>query len=222
MRFWWLASLALFFISVWFVVDQMRTFFQERRLINSGMPVTAKILSIAGQARTTTRFPPDTPCDLQFTWHGQTINVSDVILSDTSTISYVQPGQVIPLHVDPGDPTIWTDRTQPEPLGRRLVAGAIVVPAALAMLATALLLRLRVLRTWRHAAAQASVVVGSHSSALAPWSHAVDCATIHGRDARVVTVYLPGRLPRPGKGQVMWLLHPPGKPSASIAVAAYE
>ena len=222
MRFWWLASLALLFISAWFVVDQVHSFLQERKLINKGVPVTAKLLSVGGVTRTGTRYPRDTPCDLQFTWRGQTIIVSDITLSETGNTNYIQPGQTIALRVDPNDPVQWTDRTQAEPMGRRLIAGVIIIPAMLATMMTALLLRLRVLRTWRHAAAQEHAVLESHSSALAPWSHAVDCAMVHGPDARVVMVYLPGRLPRPPKGQVIWLLHPHGKPNASIAVAAYE
>jgi hypothetical protein len=215
-RFWWLASLVLLIIGVWFFLTQAREYQRERWLISNGTPVNAIIADANGDSRVGAKFPPGTECTLRFSFGGQNISVSGML--DT----FITNGQTVVLHVNPADPTEWTFRSQADPLNSRLSAGAVIAVAVLATGATALWLRRRVLRVWRDAAAIAYTVVDTRHSALAPLSHAVRCTMLTGRNTRLLTVYLPGKLPRPSSGEILWLLHPPSRPSAAIAAQAYQ
>lgn len=98
-----------------------------------------------------------------------------------------------------------------------------MLPTTLATLIASLLLQRRVIRTWRNSGALEYAVVSTTRSALAPLSHLVRCEPISvGADRRLVTVYLPARFAKPAPGEVLWIMHPPGRPQASIAAAAYE
>jgi len=50
----------------------------------------------------------------------------------------------------------------------------------------------------------------------------VRCVVSTGRDSTIITVHLPMRSPRPQRGEVLWLIHPQGKPKAAIAARAFE
>jgi hypothetical protein len=215
-RFWWLASLVLIAIGVWFFVSQAGEYQRERWLISNGTTVSATITDANGDSRVGAKFPPGTPCTLRFAIGGQTITVRGAL------DSFITNGQSVPLHVNPSDPQEWTFRSEADPLNSRLSAGAVIVAAILATAVTALLLRRRVLRLWRDAAAIAYTVVDTRHSALAPLSHAVRCTMMAGRHTRLLTVYLPGKHPRPSSGDTLWLLHPPSKPRSAIAVEAYQ
>jgi len=215
-RFWWVASLVLLIIGIWFVLTQVMAFHRERWLIANGTTVTATIINANGDSRTGAKFPPGTACTLSFTLGGQTVTVSGAL------DSYITTGQTVALRVNPNDPTEWTFRNEPDPLNSRLIAGAVIAVAVVATAVTAVVLRRRVLNIWRDAAAIAYTVVDTRHSALAPLSHAVRCTMLTGRNTRLLTVYLPGRLPQPSSGEVLWLLHPPSNPGAAIAIRAYE
>lgn len=224
-RFWWAATLVQLVIGSWFLADQVKDYLREKRLIQYGMPLTATIVAGGDEhdSRSSRSFPPDQPCDIQFIWNGQTIALSSVALSSLGDTDFFHPGETIPVRVDPTDPSVWTDRTQPELLGRRLIAGIVMVPTIAATLLASLMLNRRVLRVWRDAEAVEYAVVGSTRSALAPLSHTVRCEPVDLRmDRRLVTVYLPGRFAKPAAGEILWLMHPPGKVKSSIAAAAYE
>jgi hypothetical protein len=82
--------------------------------------------------------------------------------------------------------------------------------------------RRRILRTWRDVEAQPFNVTETWHTALAPMSHAVRCVAASGRDQNVVTVYLPARFPQPQTGEVLWIIHPPGKLKAAVAARAFQ
>ena len=217
-RFWILATAVLLGIGGWFVTQQFMASRSEQWLISHGASVNAVLIEANGDSRTGKQSPPGTPCTLKFDWQGQTINAYGILSSN----EYVTNGQSTVLHVDPNDPTVWTDRRYPEPLGQRVIAGAVVIPAALIALAAALMLRRRLLAIWRDAEAALFSVIDTRHTALAPLSHTVRCVSAIGRDPTIVTVYLPNRFPRPQPGEVLWLIHRPGKPKSAIVPIAYE
>jgi hypothetical protein len=217
-RFWVLATLALIGIGGWFVTKQFMASRDEQRLIATGTVVTATEIEVNGDSRIGGTFPPGSSVTLKFDWQGQTMDVYGALTSNDFIIN----GHTVLLHVNPNDPTDWTDRQQPEPLGRRLIAGAVVIPAALITALAALILRRRVLRAWRDGEPALFTVVETRHSALAPLSHTVLCVAAVGRDRTVVTVYLPSKFPRPQAGEVLWLIHRPGKAKAAIAATAFE
>jgi hypothetical protein len=217
-RFWLLATAALIGIGGWFFTQQVIAYRNEQWLIVNGTQVTATVISVGGDARVGKKSPPGSPLTLKFDWQGQTINVDGAL----ATNDFITTGQTVPLRIDPNDTSIWTDRTDPEPLARRLIAGAVVIPAAGITLIAALLLRRRLLRVWQDAEATLYAVVDVGYSALAPLSHTVRCVVGTGRDPTIITVYLPARFPRPKQGEVLWLIRSSGKSKFAIAACAFE
>lgn len=221
-RFWWLATLVLLTIFCWFVVMEAVEYQRESRLIATGVPVNAKIDHIADATRVTAKYQPDTPCSLVFDWNGQKINIDDVVLDITNGVDFIHPGQIVPIRVNPNDPTEWTDHKTAEPMAHRLIAASVILPISLFTLLAALLLRFRILRIWKDGPAMPYSVDTVQRSALAPLSHTVRCIPLEARQKRIVNVCLPGRLPKPVNGDIIWLIHPRGKSNAAIAAAAYE
>jgi hypothetical protein len=218
-RFWLLATVALVGIGGWFVTAQIIDYRDERDLIQNGAAVTATVLDVNGDSHA--KFLPASiySCEMEFTWQGQQITVDGV---PTSLTGYVTHGETVQLHIDPNRPTEWTDKTAPDPIAQRLIVGGVILPVVIAAGLAAWWMRRRVVRLWTHVEASAYSVVYVGTSALAPLSHTVRCVTVTGRDDTLLTVYLPARFPRPKTGDVLWLLHPPGKSRSCIAAAAFE
>ena len=217
-RFWILATAVLLAIGGWVFTQQFMSSRSEQWLIARGEAVNAVLIEGNGDSRTGAKFPPGSPCTLKFDWQGQAVNVHGMLTSNDFLIN----GQTVQQRVDPNDPTDWTDRKEPEPLAHRLIAGAIIIPAALITALAAVFLRQRVLRVWREGQPFLFTVVDTRYSALAPLSHTVRCVVSTGRDSTIITVHLPMRSPRPQRGEVLWLIHPQGKPKAAIAARAFE
>ncbi len=219
-RIWWLATLALMFVIGWFLVDQTQEYLRERRLINDGLAVTATIMDVNGDDKVGKNYPPGSPVRLGFDHNGQTVFVSGV-LAPHGESGYVTIGNTVPIHVNPDDLSDWTDSDSAEPMTRRTIAGMLIVPVAALAALTSFIRRQRFLRTWRDGRAEPFQVVDSRQSALAPRSHAIRCASTEGRDQRLVTVFVPSDRGNPQPGDVLWLIHPPGRPESALAAMAY-
>jgi hypothetical protein len=217
-RFWILATLVLVGIGGWFITKQVIAARNQQWLIANGTPVTATVVSVDNDARIGKKSPPGSSCTLKFDWKDQTINVDGALSSN----DFITTGQTVSLHVDPNDTSVWTDRTEPEPLGHLLIAGWVIIPAVTITAAGALLLRRRLLSVWRGSDAALYNVLSVRYSALAPLSHTVSCVVATGRDPTIVTVYLPSRFPRPQPGEVLWLLRRSGNSKSAIAACAFE
>jgi hypothetical protein len=217
-RFWIIASVVLIGIGGWFVTTQIVASRSEQWLIASGTPVTATVIAVNGESRNGAKYPPGSPVVLRFDWKDQTLNVEGSLSSN----DFITTGETVQVHVDPNDTSTWTDRVTPEPLARRLIAGAVVIPAVLITVIAALMLRRRLLRVWRDAEAALYTVVETRYSALAPLSHTVCCVLANQRDPTVVIVYIPAKFPRPQAGEVLWLIRRPDKAKAAIAACAFE
>jgi hypothetical protein len=217
-RFWWLSSIVLLLIGLWFVLQQAREYQVERQLTNNPA-IPATITDIAGTSRHGARFTPGNPCTLSFTLNGQTTLVTGNL---EQTTDYISPGQTVMIHVNPANPTEWTDRDRPVPILRRSVAGFLIVPLGLIAWIGAVWQRRRILNNWRQSPALAYSVVEWRYTALAPLSRAVRCVDAAGRDKKLVTVFLPSRHAQPNPNDVLWLIHPAGDARLAIAAAAYE
>jgi hypothetical protein len=222
-RFWAIGFLAVVGIAIWFFASQYQEYLHEQRLIETGVTVAATVQTvnnltpIAGQ-----RYILPAEVDMKFMLNGQAQDVTGTITRLPGD-AYVIVGGTITLRVNPDHPEEWTERTEPEALSQRLLAaGVVLILGIMAAALATILLRRRAISTWRDGIAEAFAVIDTYHTALAPRSHAVHCAATSGRDQQVITVYLPARLPRPKPGELLWLIHPPKKPRASIAAAAYE
>jgi hypothetical protein len=217
-RFWLLATLALIGIGGWFVTGQVIASRNEAWLIANGTPVTATVIAVDGDARVGKKSPPGSPVTLRYDWKDETVNLEGALSSN----DFITTGQTVQLRIDPNDTAAWTDRTAPEPLARRLIAGAVIIPAVLITLFAALILRRRLLGIWQNDEAALFSVVETRYSALAPLSHTVCCVLASGRDPTVTVVYLPARVPRPQRGDLLWLIRRHGKSKTAIAARAFE
>jgi len=206
----------------WFAVMEAMAYQRESRLIATGVPIDAKIDHIADATRVSAKYQPDTPCTLVFDWNGQKTTIDDVVLNITNGTDYIHPGQIVPIRVNPNDPTEWTDLKQAQPMAHRLIAASVILPISLFTLLAALLLRFRILRIWKDGPAVPYSVDTVQRSALAPLSHTVRCIPAQVGQKRIVNVCLPGRLSKPVNGDIIWLIRPRGKSNAAIAAAAYE
>jgi hypothetical protein len=220
-RFWWLSTVVLAAIFSWFTVIEATAYSREQKLITSGVPIQAKIDSIDGSQRTSYIVTPDTPVVLAFDFHGQSYSFENITLNMPSG-QFIHPGQIIPIHVNPNDPSEWTDLVKAQSLAWRLVAASVIIPIFAATLATTVILRHKIIRTWREGVTMAYSVEGVQRSALAPLSHTVRCMPLEGRQARIVTVYLPGRLPKPAVGDILWLICAPNHHVGTVAAIAFE
>ena len=183
-RFWILATAGLVAIGGWFVTQQSLASRSEQWLIANGTTVKAVLIETDGDSRIGKKSPPGSPCTLKIDWQGQTVDLHGTLTSN----AFLTNGETVSLHVDPNDPTDWTDRQTPEPLARRLIAGAVIIPAALITALAAVWLRRRVLGVWREGNAALYTVLEMRHSALAPLSHSVRCVVNTGefdRDHRL-------------------------------------
>jgi hypothetical protein len=219
-RFWILATAVLVGIGGWFVTGQFLDARRELWLINNGTTITDAI-ALDSNGDDLHPIAVGAPVTIKFDWQGQPMIVHGVLTRQTTAIMPRKP-LPFPLHVNPNDPTDWTDRKEPESLVHRLIAGTVIIPAALITALAAIFLRQRVLRVWREGPSFLYTVVDTRYSALAPLSHSVRCVVSTGRDSTIITVHLPTKLPRPQHGEVLWLIHPQGKPKAAIAARAFE
>ncbi len=219
-RFWLLATVALIAIAGWFFTQQFLDARRQQWLITNGVVINNAI-AVDSNGDDLHPIAVGSPVTLKFDWQGQPTVVYGILASQTVALP---PGKPIPftLHVNPSDPADWTDRQEPESLARRLIAAPVILAAVLITATAALLIHRKLLRIWRNGEAAPFAVVDTRHTALAPLSHTVRCVVASERDPTIVIVYLPTRFARPQTGELLWLIHHPGKPKSAIAAIAYE
>ena len=168
-RFWWLSSAALFLICLWFITQQVIEYFREE-VLTKIPAIPAVITDVNGTDRAGAKFTPDTPCTLSFDVNGQKTIVTGTL---NGANDYITPGQKVMLHVNPANPSEWTDLDAPQPLIRRMITGITILPPAIAAGLAAIIKRRGVIRNWRDAPAIAYSALDAHHSALAPLCNAV-------------------------------------------------
>jgi len=215
-RCWWLSGAALVLIGIIFVGQQLISYLRESRLIRTGKTVDALVVEAQGSSRHGEPAPPGTQFSVSFPWNGSNVRVS--LVSD----NYTFVDKHIQLHVNPNDPTEFTDRSSPEPFFRGLIAGAVVIlPVLAGTVVAAWLARKQVLATWQQGITDIYGVIDARNTALAPRSHSVRCIRADGTDLRIVTVYVPNHVADPREGDLLWLVHPRNNSRAALAVIAY-
>jgi hypothetical protein len=218
-RFWWIAGLVLLTLSAYFFVTQMWTWARVLHIVRYGTPVTATITMI-GEEETSGRadISPDNQVTLQYQYGGQSYEVVGYLEGRLETISIKEN---VPIKVDPDSPDHWTYRTDAPPILHGILASMLVLPFAAIAILVSLMLRRRVLRIWQTGTAAPFVVQTTGQSALAPVSRVVTCKPMEAKTARLVHVFIPRHQADPKPGDVLWLIHPPGKPTAVLAAMSY-
>jgi hypothetical protein len=218
-RFWWLTASVLTLITLYFLLDRSLNWLEELHIIRNGTPVSATIIQI-GQDETAGRtdVSPDNEVDLQYDFGGKTYQVNGFLEGRTEVISLKD---VVPIKIDPAKPERWTYLTDVPPLTHVLLSAGLVAPFAVAVGLAGFIRRQRVLRTWTEGVAHPFVVEAIRQTALAPSSQYIGCREMEGRARELVWVFVPRRLANPKVGDILWLIHPVGKPKAALPALAY-
>lgn len=218
-RFWWLTALVLLATGAYLGTAGLVAWRRTVRLIESGTPVRATVVLANGEPVKGKNQPPDSVVRLDFTLDGKPWVVNGR-LEGRRPGQFIQVGSTIPIRVDPSDPGRWTARETPPPLGLEMLGGLMALGLGVLLLMPALAARAGVLRTWRGGEAAEAVALSQQRSPLAPNATALRCSAVDRDDARVFTVYVPGRVPA-GADQPVWVILPTGR-GRPLAVAWFE
>lgn len=189
-RAWWIAATVLDIIALAFAAQGWVSWRGDTRLAERGIVVNARIYAVDYITRPGASFEPSNPARLQFPWHRQPYTTHSARKLDGYD-RFVVIGDPVQVHVDPDDPENWATLVEPMPLGRRLLAALLTLPAAGGTLLAAIWRRSRLARLWRDGTATVALVLNSAPTALAPHSRAVRCTPAGEADRRVFTVYAP-------------------------------
>jgi hypothetical protein len=221
-RGWWILAAAMLVISVYYAISRSHTWSVERRLITTGERLDAEVMGWAPgmDAPHTAKqvIQADSQVALRYTFRGQTYDVFGPLAGRKQSI-YTHT--MVPIIVDPGDPTRWTGRLQPAPLVQELLPALLLLPFVVVPFVVALVNRARVLRTYRDGEALLATVVGVGHYAAAPGSRLVRCALHTAGENRVIKTLLPARK-TPPTGQSLWLIAPPNRPQQAVPAALFD
>jgi hypothetical protein len=170
-RLWLALTVLLAAATLYFTVRDLRAALRERRLIEHGERVKAKLEMIDLYGRPGRLFTRDEIRKIRVrytTKAGRTL-VTDQELPPKSNAT-IEVGGTIELRIDPDDPEVLTSLTEPRPWLASLTVVAMMVPALALAAAIALWQRARVLAVWRDGEAVEATVVDWHRSGLAPRS----------------------------------------------------
>jgi hypothetical protein len=219
-RAWWMLALVLMVIAGYFVAMQFARSAQDRRLINSGVRVDARVLEANQNPLPHKTYPPEERAIFKLSYQLPGREPVQIISRLKDQRRPVMTGSTLPLYVDPANPAGWTDRTEVSVVHDALV-GIMLLPLAAVMLMVAVIRRMGVLRVWRTGQALQGVVVETGQTATAPLSRVVRFALSDSSDNRVFCALVPARLGALQRGDAIWLIAPSGRPQQALVVAAY-
>jgi hypothetical protein len=205
---WWLMTLGISIVIAYFVVRQIGAWRAENRLLTEGVPVEATVLSGFGTGKSPgLQAPADSLFQMKYDHDGATYNVEGHLLGRKQAVVI---GSIVPLHVDPTNPRVWTGRTEPSPLAPALAAVWALVPLALLSLTGGLWRRRQLIRLYRDGRAGVARVVEARQAAIAPGAQLVRCTLLDGGDdRRVNSAYLPRRFGALQPGDEVAVIHQP-------------
>ena len=220
-RIWWLLGLAVLGVAFYHAISGIYLWSEESRLITKGDRVEAEVMGRTGEEAPKFKhfaLSANTAVDLDFTYKGKSYRFRGKLAGRTEQI-YTHT--MVPLFVDPEDPTHWTGRTVPGSLVHELLGAAMLAPFVVVLFVMAVWRRRRVLRIYRDGEEVLAEVVSVGHSAAAPFSRLICCAAQGGSDARMIKILLPtGKAPT--VGEALWLIAPPSRPEQAIPAALFE
>ena len=211
-RLWWLLALAVIVAIGVYAADRLWARHAENQLISAGVAVRATVRGTPNHQTAGQTADADDEATVSFYWHGQPQAVSGTLTRSTTV------GATIPIHVDPADPTRWTDQVEATPLLDALFVGLLLLPIVPVLAAVAAVRRRAVVRTWRLGRAAVAVVSDRRQVPIAPMSYAVRCSLREGPDRRIRTVYVPRAGRTLVEGDELAVILPPrrGRPVAAM------
>jgi hypothetical protein len=215
----WLAAMAAFLVSGYFVTSRYLEWRREAWLITQGLRVNATVTEAGGILLPNKVVPPATPVTLEYEAGGRKVTVQGTLKGRKE---HIMTGGTVPIRVHPEDPEQWTALTAPRSLRMELLGAAIVLPFAVVLGIVAWVLQRRVLRLWHRGEVIGAVVIDSTHTAVAPKTHLVRCTPTDPNDRRLLQAYLPGGFPRPQQGAPMWLIAPPDPSTRAVTAEWFE
>jgi hypothetical protein len=220
-RLWLALSILVALATIYFTVRDVSAALRERRLIEHGERVKAKIelIDSSGNPRPVSR-DQDRHLKLRYTPKSGRELVTELDLPPAAAPA-INVGGTIDLMVDPDHPEVVTAQLQPRTWLASLAVVTMMVPVLLIAVALALWQRRRVLNVWRDGELVEGTVVDWHRSGLAPRSVVVRFTVDEGDDNRVFSTHWPNTAGPIQAGESIELVMPPGRPSRAIAAALY-
>jgi hypothetical protein len=236
-RVWIILLVAIAIVTLVFSITRINEALNDRYLFEHGVDVVAKFTSVNGDPFPKRRFRNEPmPAVAVFDWHGAPYTLQIPRL-EAKPDTPAMVGEDFHIKVDPKNPERWTEETEPKPWSQELTVIGFLLPVLLAIAAVALLKRRRVLRTWRDGTLAQATVVETHQSGAAPLSRVVrftlvgagsskqmsgDAVCYEGQpNRRIFSTLIPAAAGIPKKGDTLWLLHLPSRPSQSIVASLY-
>jgi hypothetical protein len=220
-RVWFILAVAILVVTIVFTISRVAEALNDRRLIEHGVDVTAKFTSVNGDPFPKRRFRNDAmPVSVVFDWKGSPFKL-DIPRLEAKPGAYAMVGEDLKIKVDPEDPNRWTEETAPKPWWQELTVIGLLLPILAAMVAMVLIKRRSVLRTWRDGTLSQAVVVETHQSGAAPLSRVVRFSLVGQSDRRIFSTLIPAAAGIPAKGDTIWVIHPPNRPSRAVVAALY-
>lgn len=219
-RVWLLAAGVILAVAIYWTIAQVGSWYSTNRLVREGVATDATVY-VPQDFNAGNRIPNRSiavrqPIILEWSHDGQAHHANAVL--DEEIVS----GEIVPIYIDPANPSDFTTRTQVSSLAGELFALTLLLPAVLITGFIAWIQHRRVLGIYTHGEVHPAIVVETRSSALTPLSRQVRCTLQDLPDKQVITVTLPTRHGVPSRGDLIPVITPPGKVADSIAAAAYE
>jgi hypothetical protein len=223
-RVWWLLAIVLLGLILIYALDNLWSWGTESHLIRQGTVVQATVveaninaanpLSIHGE-----NVEPDAELRLKFDWHGKPVQVVGQLDGRTERIAI---GQIVPIRVDPNNPSRWTYRAEPASLAQSLFIGLALLPILPLLIIVAAIKRKKLLRIWQQGEAVVGIVADRRQTPIAPRTYAIRCSLRDHRDKRLHTVYVPRGGTTLNPGDPIWLLIPRQRGAKAVAAAWFE
>jgi hypothetical protein len=221
-RLWLILTVAITLIAIYFAFYYVQRALHERRLIERGTVVQAKVELIDQFNKPDRSFTRDQVRNVRVRYSvpggkEYTQDMEFPIKAD----SYIKVGDVAELRADPDDPTVVTAQTKPRGWLASLAAPALLAPLAALLLVLTLWQRSRVLNVWQTGEPVEATIIDWHRSGIAPKSVVMRFSLKDGDDRRVFSTLWPHSAGELQVGETVLLVAPAGDPARAVVAELY-
>lgn len=231
-RVWVLLTIAPLLVAVYLFIGQFIQYRRDAWLTTHGLPVDALVLTGDGDPAPGHSRLVDRSFTFQYEVNGETYHMKGVLRGHKESRVYIKerpnpngPGTVpatVPLRVDPNNPRIWTARLEPPGLIEYSIPGLSFLPLVLLAAVVTHWQRARMLDLWRTGESMTALVLETKQVTVTPTARAVRCTPTDREDKRVLRVYVPASRAGVQRGDVLWIVAPPGNTNRALAACWFE
>jgi len=217
----WVLLMALFLIAATVMgATRLRTVVRERRVVQSGTPVTAKVVQIGQSAQHQAERDEILFVILEYTPPGadKSISASGYLPRKPGTL--VKNKGTIDIRIDPAEPAFFTDRADAPPYTAEIGVPLMLLGVAAGCFLLALLTRRSVLHAFTSGTIRPATIVSVKQSPAAPMSKQIGFTLDGSNDVRIYQCFWPNSAGAVTEGQQVDVIVP-ADPTKSLAAAAY-